>query len=373
MLKGKERYYGLDLIRFISFIPIAMHHISLIYFYTPTIEMAKTSVIVRMVDIICRSLAFSGFTIVFISSMMVSFSQSSLASRAKLLLLLSLGWIGLSSLMNPSYDLFLAWDIYPLLLVGFCVMFLAERIGLKSIYALGTLGFILLWIPFWEFAVYFEDYSLNFRNVLGFADCSLEIAEWPILPWIGLIFSGYAAGSLVKNAHQQGKGEGLFNFSRQEMLLWGTLLVASLPNLGAFYNIELGRNFSCDAYRRTPVEFWAHFVWVIFAVRLSLNSKIQSRLAGSKVVKWISATAICRKFWLAYMINYMLCHFIIGTIPRFVLENYPHLYSTIEQPVTEFLAVFFVPITELVTRRILVNYNELRPHLKWPKRVMTHK
>jgi hypothetical protein len=338
------RYYGLDLIRLVSFIAIAFFHISLIHYYELDVPLSEESIIAVWIEMYARSISFSGFTIVLLSSFLTGFSSGSLSHRLRLFGVLSVAWIVLSSLMTPNYVSFLAWDIYPLYIVGiiFCTV---SEIKLKPLITVAALtGFIMLWIPFWEYAHRIE-MNNTLRNVLGFADCSQEIAEWPILPWIGLVFIGYGGGYWLRHL---GRKTGL-PMTRIEWVAFPILLVLSLPYWGPFYEIQLGDQFSCEVYRMPPLIFWSHLIWVIFFMRLSVDPRINNWLSRFALARWISDLAISKKFWAAYLLNYCLAH-----VLSFLADRLGVTGSVLEPEIITWFALIFLPLTELATRGVLV-------------------
>jgi hypothetical protein len=337
-----QRLYGLDLIRLVAFFAIASFHISLIHYHTADIAIAQESWIIRVIEQVSRVLSFSGFTIAFMTSLLTAYSTSRLTHRIRLFSFLIFGWYVFSILMFRPNGEILVWDIYPLLFSGILSATLFERYLPKNMLHLGLFGFCILWIPFWEL---FEFYGQpnDLVIVLGLASCRQSGIEWPVLPWIGLTWFGYAAGYLAKQ-HLAANPPASLNIERKEGALWTFLLVLSTLGLGSFYRIRLGGHFSCEAYRQPPVLWWAHFGWVVFLVRLSFDARIQELLAHFKICRWISNLAISRKFWLAYFLNYLLAHVLSRIVDRSGVEE-----TAWNVPVIATIGVLFLPLTEVVT------------------------
>lgn len=342
--RSDERIWGFDLIRLASFFAIAFFHISLIHYYERDVPLSDASRIAAVIEVYARSLSFSGFTIAFLSSLLTGLSGSSLKQRMRLFTFLSIGWVVFSLLMNPVYGGFLAWDVYPLIFVGILSATFAERLGPKALRGLGFAGFVMLWLPFWRLSEHFE-MSEMWRNVLGFGDCTRsEVAEWPVLPWIGLVWSGYAAGVTVRES--RGKEEARLKGS--ELALWALLLLAGVTTFGAFYSIELGNRFSCVVYRMDPWIFWGHFIWPVFLIRASLDPRVQAWLGQWRLVRAIGRLGISRKFWAAYIFNYLLAHLLSLVANESGLMGTPW-----ETNFTLFLAFIFLPLTELAARSVI--------------------
>ena len=340
----KTRFHGLDLIRSLSFFAIATFHISLIHYFTREITIANESTIILAADRFSRALSFSGFTILFITSLLTAYSGSTLWSRVRLHSFLSIGWMIFSYTMTGSF-FDLIWDIYPLVFSGILSATILEKVAPHLLKYLGLIGFLFLWIPFWEFSDYFAMGS-NARAVLGFADCTNQVSEWPVLPWIGLIWFGYAIGQPMRHAwrgHWQH-----YHLTRKEGIVWAVFLLAGISQWGSFYNINLGKFFACDAYRQPPLTWWGHFIWVMFAVRLCIEPTVQKFLARPKILQFNSRLAINRKFWMAYLLNYLLAHGLSYLVTESGVEQ-----TEWNVPTIAIIAVGFVPVTEVILRSLL--------------------
>ncbi len=344
------RWHGIDLVRLISYFAIVTFHTSLFYFYSPTIEYAKVSTIVGVVDSICRVFAFSGFTVIFVSAFLLGASRGALRKKGRLFGVLLFGWLYLSMLMNSSYVL--VWDVYTLFLVAILFMLFIDNRGLSWIRWMAALGFLITLIPFWKLQDELSWVPSQLQYILGFAPCEgREIDEWPALPWIGLVWLGYGLGRELKELRQENR-LGSLVLKRRELLLWLPFLLASVPQWGAYYSIRLGQYFSCDAYRQEPYVFWSHFIWVVAAVRLSIDPRVQNYLHGKAWARQASELAISRKYWLAYAVHYLYGNFIAYVFGNFG-KYIPGFYETYELAIVEFLSLTLVLQNELMTRAVL--------------------
>jgi hypothetical protein len=93
---------------------------------------------------------------------------------------------------------------------------------------------------------------------------------------------------------------------RRELAVWSAGLACAIPFMGAYYVTPLGTDFGCYVFRRPPLEFWAHQIWIWFFVRMSLADKVQAALARSAAVRWISRRQVNRRFFLVYFLNFPL-------------------------------------------------------------------
>jgi hypothetical protein len=351
-MSPRPRLVGLDLIRLASFLAIAFFHISLIHYYEHDVPLSDVSRLAAGIEVYARSLAFSGFTIIFMTCLLLAYSSDRLGPRMRLFAFLIFGWIIFCLFMGYSYSEFLVWDIYPLVMVGMLTATAAERLGDRALGSLAILGAVLLCIPFWEFAPIIDMDEL-WRHVLGFAACDSDISEWPILPWIGLVWTGYAAGVALRrgiavNARQ-------LYLTRGELITWVVLLLASVPQWGPFYNIQLGDRFSCEAYRMPPLVFWSHMAAPLFLIRASVDPRVNAWLSGRRWAQWVSRLAISRKFWAAYFLNFLIAHLLSWIANTFGITGSEHETSWIV-----FLAIIFMPLTEWSTRAVIWAMQRLR-------------
>ncbi|MFW7377370.1 MAG: hypothetical protein ACOH5I_01015 [Oligoflexus sp.] len=342
----KERIIGLDLIRLLSFAAIVTFHSSLLYFYLPENPFLDISPIIYVLDTFARILAFSGFTIVLLASFLLVYAGNLSMRRAKLFAALGFGWLTLSYLTSGTSSL--TWDVYSLYLVGMAIYIAFPKLRI----ILGFVGFILLWIPFWQLSSIVPYLNADFQAVLGLSPCvGQAIAEWPLLPWIGLVWVGNSLGSLARYFVQNGKQE-LFFLRCKEMLAWAAILAASVPQWGAYFNIRLGPYFSCDAYRQEPYVFWSHMTVVLFCMRISFDPRVQAILKRQYWSRSLSELAISRHFFLAYLLSYVYTAIMV-MILSMINQQWPRFYAEVELVICEFFGCLMIIQIELLTRTIL--------------------
>jgi uncharacterized membrane protein len=339
------RYHGLDLIRLLSFIAICIFHITFIHYFTASIEIAQHSVIFTLMEYFARSLAFSGFTVAALTSALTALSGQGLKKRLRLFTFLVFGWCVFSVLIERG-DMLLMWDIYPLIFVGILSATAAETLHPWGSRALGIVGLMMLWVPFWELRQ-LVTLPHELKVALGFGDCQVDQVEWPVLPWIGLIWLGYAIGQSLREIWQTKRSDAL-RLTLAEGAVWGILLAASTAEFGAFYHINLGEFFACEAYRQTPLTWWAHMLWPLFALRLSVEPRVQSWLARRTLCRLVSGLAVSRKFWIAYITSYLLAHVISAVGTATGLEQ-----TEWRVPATIAFGLAYFPLIEYVTRLVL--------------------
>ena len=271
-LSLNKRIYGFDIIRSASFFAIYIFHLSITTFNTPEVAASHFSKVAYVMEAYARTFSISGFTIIFLTCFLMAFRESKLKTRLRLFIFMFLGWIVFQKINIPAYDAKFGWDIYPLILFSIGICLFLRPISHKLIYLLSFLGFAMLFVPFWELGEYLPSMNLSWQNILGFADCNvLEVDEWPIFPWAGICWLAYGLG--MKSSGKWKNSPSSLRVSNIEAVLWFVILFASKNLYGPMYNVSLGYDFSCSMYRFPPMVFWAHFVWPLFFIRISLDDE----------------------------------------------------------------------------------------------------
>jgi hypothetical protein len=341
----KPRLYGIDILRLLSFAAITTHHISWVYFYTLDIPVSPDSAIVAFYEYYSRTLAFSGFTIVALTTFLMGLRGKSSPRQAKLLLLLIAGWALFSFFLVFESAVVLPWDVYPLLFVGLLVLRGAESLGPIYVRALSIAGFVMLWIPFWKFQALESLPKWIKHAIVG--DCAIDVAEWAVLPWMGLVWAGYGAGFELRRAGRADPDD-RWRLGAREAALWAVGLAASLTRWGAYFHTPLGEGFACHVYRQPALTFWSHLLWPIACVRASFDPRVQGWLGKLRGVRWISGLTLSRKFWLAYLVHYPLAYFMAGLYRALGASESEHYADWIA-----LAAVIFLPFIEIVCRLVV--------------------
>jgi len=345
---AQPRWHGLDIIRLVAFFNIIFCHIHLIYFGTPYTPYVDKSWIFYVIDQFCHALSFSGFVIVLLSSALLAVNQKrGTQSKLRLMAVLLFGWLLLS--VSTVGLRGVTWDIFGLFSTGMLVMLWLEQYRPKYLRTLGGLGFLLLWIPFWKLEPFMPEGYDALKNVFGVASCQgREVAEWPVLPWIGLVWFGYWIGNEVRRVVATGDINKL-RLSRSELGVWVLLLGASVTQLGAYHGVRLGQFFSCDVYRQEPSQFWGHMIWPMFLMRLSVEPHVQAALSRRKWAQWVSQLTISRKFWVAYASSYLYC-MLFASVANYWELRAPLSFETYKMPIYEFMGLTLLIQCELVAR-----------------------
>jgi hypothetical protein len=303
LLKPKTRLAGFDLIRLISFFIISVYH----FLYAvwrgraPIFEttMATEPFFSHVIYPMLRSFSFSGHTIMFMSTMLIALARKSLGRTLRFSSFLLLAWVGFVWAEGDFHSFEPFWDVHVLLLLGLVTIAIADQISSRFAIALGVLGFLSTWIPFWELSV-FRSLPFGLRESLV-GDCESGYSSWPILPWLGFLWCGYGLGLLVRIPSVR---ERVSKISKLESYAWAAVLFLSLFHLGGFYRLDALDMWECGAFRLPPLEFWSHFAWVLFTIRLSLLTTVNEWL--TRHFTFLRKLNVSKNFFLAYALQYVL-------------------------------------------------------------------
>jgi len=353
---NKKRLHLIDLVRLFSFTAIIHYHvISQIYTDTyaePYDAKLHAGTLFGYIAEATKPFSFSGFSIIILSFFLFGRQTLSPQKTRRLYVLLALGTVFLlvTGLDNSFSGIFWEWDIYEYLIVAIASVLLLQRhpFFLK---VCGILGFLLTWIPFYLLADN-AGIPLVVRSIF-FGVCDNEgRGGWALLPWIGLAWFSFYLGTLSVAA---GLREKATRMQKNEKLFWGAALLASVFYWGEFYHVPLDQNFYCFVFRRTPVVFWAHLIWIFFFIRLSLVEKINARLHENRVVRWLSGLRLSTHFGLCYLLH--LLYLFGGSY--FADDFKVHLFAY------DMFVLSVLPVTEIMARGVLYCAS-----LKRPKRAL---
>lgn len=352
--RPRHRILGFDIIRLLSFVAISLHHFSWVIWYSE-VPFEHKEPIWTALSAYARSLSFSGHSILFLSCYLIAKSETRTAKTWKVIALVAFGWLAFCLFERGQNPVFWIWDIYPLIVVGLLTSMLVTRSSLRFGYVLGFVGFFMTWIEFWKWTM-FDGLSLQWRHWLV-GDCSVDLADWPILPWIGIMWVSYAIGTWDREKTKV-IGRSAFAILRKaEWVVWPLLLLGAIPQLGAFYHITLGPKFACFSFRQTPLVFWSHFIFVVFALRVSLLDRVQAWLEKWRVARAIGTLRLSQSFGVAYLVHYTL------------IESAQNLFGpaiATSLSLSVIGALSILPLTELLVRAIEAVMNRRRNSLSKP-------
>lgn len=354
--KSQNRYYGLDVVRFLSMVAIVQFHMLESFFYQDQEMFTRAQSWQVWLHPYSRVLAFSGFTIIALSSFLIGWHVLSTKKWSRLLLLMWAGLFCIASLeAGKGQWFYFEWDIYPYLLVTFTVIFLLQSYR-KLFGVLAVISFVLLFLPVWDWA-----HSWSLHGLLRdatFGDCTVSgKGGWALIPWAGMAIFFFELGRWCRESNTikafLAKG------ARWEIPVWTVGLLASIPSLGAYYLVPLGPGFSCFVMRKPPIVLWAHLIWIIFFCRLSFLTVANIRLEKNPFVRLISRSYWSRHFGLCYALQFLWLEIGYPYVPYF--EHHPHaldLFFLSIMPATEILARitwFCLKSSEAILRKLQRN------------------
>ncbi len=336
----QNRILGWDFLRVFCLWIISLHHLSWAFAYdSSNLNLLSGLRWFVPLEWFMRVFAFSGYVLFFMSLFLIANKGLKIFQLLKLSGFLILAWVIFSASFRSDEPYFLAWDVYPLIVLSLWTAWCAQKIRPSILYALGFIGVGFLFIPFWKMEI-FQRTPLFFQQVL-IGNCSEDLADWPIFPWIGLAWMAFALGACYKNKKIEAS-HSYFKIKPRELFVWMPVLSASVPGLGSFLFLpQEGETLDCALFRQPPLSFICHLVWIVFILRLLLDERIQTYLSRTWFPRWLSSLRLSREFGLAYLVHYPLC-IQLGLSLRKIAPSYP-LFT--------FFAFFIpLPLTELMIR-----------------------
>jgi hypothetical protein len=241
-------------------------------------------------------LAFSGFSILLLSFFLFGFKES---RKLRFLISVLTAFFVMWSIVSWDYPYF--WDIYPFLISVLLLLALVRKLRIHPLILI-SVGVAITSIPFWQLEGVFVLPAWLEPALWGWCAGNSGLGDWPILPWIGYPLFAYGCGRLAQKNRLS-----LARLARAELGVWMLLLLATLPLLGKYYVTPSGNQFACHVFRVPPLEFWAHQLWILFGLRLSLLTRVEEHLQNWTWARWISQRAVNRRFFLVYFAHYPLC------------------------------------------------------------------
>jgi hypothetical protein len=341
-----QRIFGFDLLRTVVFLAIIIFHSSwvlLAYDPNPRPDL-EPNLLMNVLFYYAQMLTLGGHVILCLTSLLFGMRARAFWHHWRTWLGLLLAWVVFALLLwlREGGDFHLAWEVYPLLALGWSTSYVLIFRGRTS--ALLTLACSLLLLTQawwdWEFFAHLPPYA---QEVLV-GRCPEDYADWPVLPWLGLVWASVACGYLLRTAQD-------LSLRRWELPLWGGVVVGWALNYQGDYYVALGDAFACELFRRPVLIRWTQLGLLALCLRVSVMPQVQAQLGRCAVVRWISSLASNQRFYAAYFVHYVLI-FIF-----FVVQKYFELYGV---QWFNTLAYGGMPIfTEIATR--LVGKKKVRP------------
>lgn len=302
-IKHRERYYGIDILRLIWLLAIIYFHCLENFFYSNEMALEPGFSFSYYASFLVRCLVFSGFAIVTLSSFLLGWIKMGFRKWCTLMGILALGALFLSWLQGTeTQPFFFQWDIYNFHFASFALIAVLQ-IRMRLLYSVTLLLLPLLVFPIWQWD-YLFDFNASLKDIL-LGDCSINegYGSWPLFPWLAIPLAMYSAAKWIQS-HPNVKKR-FHAPEKQELWIWGALLLASLPWLGGYYWTPIGPDFSCYVHRRPPIEFWSQWLWVLFLMRISFIEKVNEVLKPNKTIQFLSSLQWSKNMGLAYALHFI--------------------------------------------------------------------
>lgn len=321
----KDHYYGLDLIRLIFIWAIVNFHVYETFFYQTENILPTNYSIYSNLETLIKTFTFSGFGLITLSSFLMGLINMNFKKWKQLFIVFTVGCLLLALLNAENHQWFyFEWDVYNFLFVCFLLISILQ-LNHKLLYFTSILVFCLLFFPIWNLDFYLNNLP-TLKNIL-LGDCNKPgLGGWPLLPWAGMVFASYSIGKYIQyNNELKSK---LQIFTKIEFIIWFILIFSLSPWLGTYSLTPMGPDFACFTHRRPPIEFFSHWILLLFFIRISLVNSVNIFLKKQKWVLFISNLQWNKNLGLAYALQFIFLN--IG-------YNWHDLYLN-----TPFLIDFFI-------------------------------
>lgn len=250
---------------------------------------------------VARSFSISGFVIVCLTTFLMGFSGSFKKLRLSHLYVFLILFFG-AFVFLPLYwgegQWAFEWDIYQYFLLVLLILYFVDKLDEKLKIFLAGLGFLMLWIPFWKLEPHILDWPLV--GVLIGQCLQEETGTWPIFPWVGLGLMAFVLGNYAKKFRQN-----LSVFHKKEFL-YLPLLGLGVLTWGTYYSVDIGSGFYCFMNRQHPLLFWGHMIWILWLIRVSMLTKVNSILSKTAFIKNLGQLYLSKNFALFYLVQLMV-------------------------------------------------------------------
>ncbi len=334
-----EHYYGLDLIRLVFVWAIVNFHVYETFFYQTTNILSLSTSVYSNLEIAIKTFAFGGFGLITLSSFLIGRIDMNLRKWKKLFFIFSFGCLLLAWLQAEDDQWFyFEWDVYNFLFVCFILISILQK-NIKVLYTVSILAFTLLFFPIWNLDYHLNDHPV-LKNII-FGNCN-EWGQggWPLLPWIGMVLGSYSLGKYIQSNDKIKSRLKITN--KLELLLWLIVILGLSPWLGTYALTPMGPEFACFTHRRPPIEFFSHWLLLIFFIRISMITTLNEYLKDQKWMQFLSSLQWSKNLGLAYALQFIFLN--IGF-------HWQHLYLNTPYLIDVFILTLFIGV-ELTSRII---------------------
>jgi hypothetical protein len=295
MTQKSNHLYLLDLLRTLSMLAIITFHANEFIFFTPEFPAQINSYAYLLLENYSRLIPFSGQTIVALTFFLWGWRKKAFSRVIPFFFVFLIGHLLVTlNFYQANYALNnLEWDIYPFLMVSFCVLSLTRKLTLPVKKVLCALSFTFLLVPPDLIKV---DSSLNLFDGMLWSTCFMGgSGAWPLFPWLSLPLLFYHGAEIAWTYQEK-----LKRISPPELFIWLLLLLGAVSSILFIYplslfHVNIGAKFYCDIFTLGPLEYWSYFFFPVVIGRLSLVERINSKCSRMKFfhllksLKWNSA------------------------------------------------------------------------------------
>lgn len=304
------RLHLVDYIRCMVYLAIASFHFTIMVRPTGEFIFSDVSVIWFGVQEYARHFVNGGQIILLLTFVLMGFNGSPEKKLKKILIGSFIAAFVMAVANFSESTLFWIWDIYPLIFLGALTLLVALWLSPRAVFLLAVLGAAGLSIPVWDLLNQWQG-PLELRVMLV-GDCRLNYADWPVLPWIGLIWLSFMIGDFFKKYRLK-----LRRLTQLDLLIGAGLLVFWMVFLNGYRTLNDVTEWSCFSFRRPPVYFWSQLLFYILLIRLALADPVQNFLTRFRFSHQIGQLFFSRSFGVYYIFHYMLTWCVaVGLLPH---------------------------------------------------------
>jgi hypothetical protein len=298
-----ERLIGIDWLRLWAFLAITVFHGS--WFFWPEVlgpPDPLPTALWRVLSAFAHYSSFSGFTVVLVTAFLLGRKRDVFDGKRWLPVFLLGGFVLFTLLLTWREGRFsFAWDVYPFLLLSFVSGdWILRKLPERYLLAFALTCVALVCVPFWGLRESIPGSPLLVSVLVGL--CPEDYADWPLLPWVFLVWWGLAWGRIMRNRRAE-----------SDALLWPLVVVAASGLVSAavyFGRTPLGDLWACYNFRPPFAIAIELFVGLAAALHLTTLRPVNAWLSRHSWTSWPSKLAINRHFFLAYVVHYVALFFV---------------------------------------------------------------
>ncbi len=329
--KDQSRILGIDLLKLLILLAISILHANEFIFFTDEFPFGMKSPVFYMFSFYARTFAIGGQALVAIIFFLFGFK-----GKDKLYFLrMSLFCLFGQGVLFFGFNL-LEWDIYTFLFFTLLIFYLAKSIHQIKNGSWIIISLIFLLIPNMLYINLIP--SSNPLSLLVGTSILSPSGPWPLFPWFFLCLLFYQIGIRVK------ANPGLYsNWSKTDSILWPILFMISIPHLGHYFFLPVGKHYYHFAFYQHSIKFFANFIPYVFFIRISLLNKTQSILSRFKISSFMTKSYWNRYLALTYIISIIYIYLGMKFREAFYLKPW----------IFDFYGLSIMPVSELASRFLI--------------------